>query len=205
MSGMRHTVVFLGMVLGCGGTVVEGTPSDASVDTGKVDAPPADTSRFDRCDGAAQCQLATTGCCGKCGEAVLTDFDAIARDQYDAHFRVVCPEPLPCPKCATLMTPNLLAFCRSERCVGIDVRADVLSECTKDDDCRLRAGNGCCENCAVAELSALIAVSKSKGGELEAQVCDPLAGACPPCVPVYPAGVAATCDPATRHCRVTVK
>lgn len=205
------------VLVGCGGDV-EGTPSsdaattdtstmgdsgqpDTAVSDGRSDAP-----RFDACDGAAQCILAITDCCGKCGDPVITDFDAINRTQEAAHRATVCKDPTPaCPDCAAWDDPNLVAFCRDSRCVGVDVRTDAISECAKDDDCMLRAGSDCCEACSVVDARQIIALGKAKGGELQAQVCDPLAGACPPCMPVYPTNVVATCDLSAKRCRVTVK
>lgn len=207
---MRKLLPFV-LLLGCGGSVETGTtPADGSVSETTIEASvetsieaSTDAPRFDACDGPAQCILAINGCCGKCGAPALSDWDAINKTQGDAHRAAVCTDPAPaCPKCATILDPNQIAFCRASRCKAIDVRLDAISECATDSDCRLRAGNGCCEACAVAETSQLIALSKSKGGELEAQVCDPAAGACPPCVPTYPAGVTAICDPTTRHCKV---
>lgn len=204
-EGMRALLVGSVLLLACGGNV-ETASTDASVDSSTTTDTRPETPRFDVCSGPGQCILDITGCCGKCGDAVLSDYDAINRDQAAAHRAAVCTDPAPaCPKCATMMNPNLVAFCRESRCVGVDVRTDVVAECAKDDDCRLRAGNGCCEACSVVDVSQLIALSKTRGGELEAQVCDPLAGACPPCVPVYPSGVTATCNTATKRCQVTVK
>lgn len=220
----RHLLLAVSLLAGCGGDVADAALADAGSDDGattdtstvgdsasSVDASPvsdaaADASRFDACDGPAQCLLAITDCCGKCGEPAITDFDAIHRDHASARRAAVCKEPSPaCPDCITLPNPNLVAFCRDERCVGVDLRADSIAECAKDDDCTLRAGSDCCESCGVPEPSRLIALAKTKAGELPAQVCDPLAGACPPCVPSYPATVKAACDPSTKRCRVVAK
>jgi hypothetical protein len=205
---MKRALLVTALLVGCGGNVVEGTSPDASTDgavtdTSTVDAPPGDTAgRFDRCDGPAQCVLAPVGCCSKCGPTEITDFDAIQRDQVDAHHAAVCPVPESCPKCASMIGPNLVALCRAERCVGVDLRQDVLSECATDADCTMRAGSGCCESCAVASASELVALNVGKVGALAALVCDPLAGACPPCMPVYPASAKAVCDPSSKHCRI---
>lgn len=211
---------FLFLVVGCGGSVDNSSAVDAAPDTATLhdtgsasdtgstsDAAPSDGGvAFDRCNGPAQCILAITDCCGKCGETAITDYHAIHRDRASAHRASVCTDPgFGCPDCISSKSPNLVAFCRGERCVGVDVRTDAISECATDSDCMLRTGNDCCESCGVSDPSQLIALSKAKGSELTAQVCDPLAGACPPCVPVYPPDVAATCDPVAKRCRVTVK
>ena len=80
-------------------------------------------------------------------------------------------------------------------------RLDPVSACEKDSDCALRAGSQCCEPCTTGTYE-LIAINASQRGELSKQVCGPTTG-CVGCVPSYPAEAKATCDLATKHCKVT--
>jgi hypothetical protein len=84
----------------------------------------------------------------------------------------------------------------------VDLRNDTLSACQVDDDCRLRWGNNCCEDCGGGNTEQLIAYNKNVS--LEAEICDPNVGACPPCAPPpYPKFILPLCGP-DKHCMWTV-
>jgi hypothetical protein len=151
------------------------------------------------CASPPECAIAWRSCCGACREPTLADVDAVNRERLDEHFREVCPEPVPCPECVTPTSPDLLATCRAGSCVAIDVRADAVSACTADVDCRLRV-TGCCACGGSTAPEDLIAIRVD--GELDylALVCAPDV-ACPACEPVYPDDVEAYCAP-DGHCAI---
>jgi hypothetical protein len=167
---------------GCGGTTV--------VPPGTVD--------WKACTGPGQCELALKGCCAPCGAPAVTDMDGVHREHVDDHRQAVCPEPMPCPKCATGFEPNLAAFCENKACAALDVREHSISNCEGDADCQLRYA-GCCEACGGAP-EALIALNKTELQTYAQQVCAPDQD-CPACAPIYPEGYAAVCN-AKKHCEV---
>ena len=195
------------VMVACGGTLAGGdggTGSDggnvASGGGARVDG--AFVS-YGSCAGPGWCELVPLTCCGKCGVPALGDMIAVNYNLTTVYRNDVCKGgTIPCPDCAAMDDPNLTAVCRQSTCRAVDVRTDTMSGCTVDDDCVLRAGNGCCESCAAVSPAELIALSKTGLGELQSNVCHPDQGACPPCVPQYPPNVVARCDPQTRHCFV---
>ncbi len=167
---------------GCGGTTVvpPGTPS------------------FQSCTGPGQCTLSFKGCCAPCGAPTLDDVQGVNREHTDEFFKFTCPEPVPCPKCALGLEPNLAAFCENKACKALDVRTDPVSACATDADCQLRYA-GCCEGCG-GGVEGLIALSTNELQTYTQQVCAPDT-ACPACAPQYPEGFAALCG-ADKHCAV---
>jgi hypothetical protein len=143
--------------------------------------------------------LFATNCCGGyCGEHPLSGWIPIHQSWLGAVEGQYCADPVACPGCASFPQENYLAVCRDQKCQAIDLRQDELSECASDTECQLRYGSSCCESCA-GFPEELIAVSTKH--PLGAVVCDPLAGACPPCVPPdYPPGALAQC--VSGHCQV---
>jgi hypothetical protein len=99
----------------------------------------------------------------------------------------MCEACLP-PDPTTHAAPYLGVDCRAGRCVWYDSRETELTACSKNEDCLLRNGLGCCERCTVS-LETLIAVNRTtKLPQCAAAL------ACPPCMPVYPAEYAAACQ-----------
>lgn len=194
------------MVAACGGSIAggdgggggdggNGTDGGARVDGSVVD--------FAACSGPGWCAIVPQTCCGKCGVPALGDMYGVNIDRSNDYRKAVCGAgPVACPDCLAMDDPNLNAVCRQGACRAVDVRTDSMSACTMDMDCVLRAGNSCCEGCGLVDPSGLIALSASGSGELQKNICHPNDGACPPCVPQYPPGYSAKCDPQTKHCRV---
>jgi hypothetical protein len=183
----------LGATMRCGGLSSE--PSDAGPDG----AAPA----WSLCSGSGTCTVAGRGCCGGCGRPTLDDVDAVNADpaMMAAHRGETCSDPNPvCPACPTMPEPNLVAMCVSGQCSKLDLRTDPVSSCRVDDDCMLRTAP-CCEPCVVAP-GDLVAISKQAASSYQAGICTP-AQACPACVPQYPAGYGAICNPA-GHCEVAI-
>jgi hypothetical protein len=180
----------------CGGSVAVGTGGDAG--TGGAGAGGAGTGSFTACTGPGQCVLASDGCCESCGVTGLTGKTAINSAEAGPYQKYVCPEPLPCPACATVPDPNLFAYCAGASCAGADLRTDAASACTQASDCVLRLGSACCEPCS-GDTSQVVAVNKVN--DLKARLCAPDA-ACAKCLPQYPPDAAATCD--AGHCAVVL-
>lgn len=145
-----------------------------------------------RCADNSECELALDRCCGPCGEPTLDDFDAINGEYREEHREAVCPEPEPCPECASQPNPALGATCEDSLCRGFDVRTMDLSACTADDDCRLRVTE-CCECGGDTSPASLIAIRADANAEYQSLVCDVETG-CAGCAPVYPT------DEVEAHC-----
>ncbi|APR81703.1 Hypothetical protein A7982_07052 [Minicystis rosea] len=174
----------------CGGKVIAETSGGSGGGGG------SEPNGFNACSGPGQCVLASNSCCGTCGTTTLAGQTAINSAQTSAFFNAVCPEPTPCPACASIPDPNLFALCDDGACRGADVRTEPASACTSDGDCRLRFGTSCCEACN-GDGSQLVAVNKSN--TLSASQCGP-STACDDCLPIYPQNTAAICN--SGHCEV---
>lgn len=211
MIPMRSTLLFTTLFLGlsslaCGGNVnISSGGAGGSTGTGGSGATSTSTTTtpddFTSCTGPGQCTLAVPGCCQACSMPELGDLAAINAAKADAYFNYVCPEPTPCPACDPPPNPNLFAYCKEGTCVAADVRQEPFSECTKNEDCRLRNTAECCETCTGSE-GMLISVQTTADQEIKALMCGPDAG-CPKCLPQYPAGASAVCGP-SGHCSVDI-
>jgi hypothetical protein len=161
------------------------------------------------CTGAGQCTLMANKCCAPCEPAALSQYTAVNTNSVAAYKASLDCGTIACTPClrpsdpSQINTPQFAAICQAGRCAAIDVRTNAVSRCTGNTECSLRWGTGCCEGCS-GTTGGLVAISAS--AELRALVCGANAGACPPCVPVYPANVTARCLPAgtgiLRHCGV---
>ena len=79
---------------------------------------------------------------------------------------------------------------------------DKIVSCKTNEDCRVRWGSNCCEDCGGGDTDQLIAYNKN--ANLEAEVCGPYGGACPPCMPPpYPPYILPVCSK-EGHCYMTV-
>lgn len=165
---------------------------------GSVDVTPGPPPDWAACDANSQCVLAAASCCGVCGEPTLADVDGVHRDRLDAHFDAVCPDPVPCPKCATTNNPDLFATCRAGSCVALDLTTEAASACAADSDCRVRT-TGCCECGGSTAEADLIAVAITAEQDYASLVCDP-STSCPACQPIYPDDIEAWCD--DGHCKL---
>ncbi|GMV18052.1 MAG: hypothetical protein HS104_25395 [Polyangiaceae bacterium] len=181
-----------------GGTSSGGASSGGSGGTGAVSGSggAGGSPSWTACKDPGTCQLLPTNCCGYCGPAPLSGFEAVNESHVQDYTAQTCADPQACPDCITFEEPNYLALCRNGTCTEVDLRLDALSACSGDGDCRLRYGAGCCESCGGMGLVAL-----NKDAKLGAEVCSPFAGACPPCVPPpYPSTALAVCQ--AGHCVV---
>ena len=157
------------------------------------------------CDGPGTCTLFATNCCGGYCDpnASLSGFKAVNATKVSELEQLICdPNGVVCAGCASMDNPDYLALCRSGECTAVNLREDSLSACQLDDDCRLRWGSSCCESCGGGSEQNLIAYNKN--ANLEAEVCEPNGGACPPCAPpAYPPHLLPLCG-ADKHCTWTI-
>lgn len=161
------------------------------------------SSNLAQCSAPGTCTLFATNCCGGyCdANAPLAGFQAVNVAKLGELEAQTCTGDIACPGCVSVDNPNYLAACRAGQCAAVDLRQDALSACAKDDDCRLRWGSGCCEDCG-GNANELVVYSTS--ANLEAEVCNPGGGACPPCAPPpYPPYILPLCGE-DKHCRYTV-
>ena len=88
----------------------------------------------------------------------------------------------------------LVPVCLASRCTVFDVRAQPLSACSVDSECKL-VPSDCC-----ACGDAFIAVRSGSETALTDTVCNP-DRTCPPCEPKAPVGIEAFCA-GDGHCAV---
>jgi hypothetical protein len=193
--------IALALVAACGGTVVGGNP-DGGGGSGDGGAPPD----LAACSGPGVCDITFRSCCGTCGQPTVGDMVGVHMDKVSAYRTLACSGgDQPCPACAAMPNPELVAVCRAKTCQAVDVSVDdALSGCARDEDCVLRYANTCCEPCSGGLFRDLIALSVTGVEEYRANVCRPNEGACSRCLVEYPPAVKATCNLATKHCEVLV-
>lgn len=175
--------------------------------------------QFDACQAATDCIIAGTGCCGVCDGPGIRAHDLIAYNRQHAN-QFLCglagqraagqggggaavPVPLP-PLCAQCPAPApgqgalkyFVPDCVRGQCVVTDLRSSQFTACRRDDDCKVRHGNGCCEACSNVNLLAV-----SSNGAFEKLVCGAMPPPCPPCVPP-PSEASAVCGSA-GHCELS--
>jgi hypothetical protein len=145
------------------------------------------------CSHHSDCTLASSGCCGGCEPIVASDLVAMNWDAYENRPLCgvacgACPQP---PE-VDWTGEYFVARCVEENCRVVDVRDDY-AECTTDQDCFLRDGSGCCEECngsGYIAVSSLDFVSEQACPEILCAACD-----APP-----PEGLSAQCNLETRRC-----
>jgi hypothetical protein len=154
---------------------------------------------WEACKSPGDCMLFATNCCGGyCSEEPITGWIPVNIASIGVVQNQYCSEPVGCPDCITFPHENYVGVCRADKCVAIDIRTDEVTSCQLDDECVLRFGSDCCEACN-SIIMELVAVRAD--GKLQQQVCSPLSGACPPCMPPdYPDGAKAQC--VAGHCQV---
>jgi len=177
-----------GTVGGTGGVLVAsgGAPS-----SGGSSASGGESSTA--CSEHADCTLASTACCSGCepvaaGDLVAMNWAAFdQRPECDADCGA-CPQPSE----AGLTGAYFLARCIEDNCRVVDVR-DEYAACTTSEDCLLRDGTQCCEDCDGSGYVAL-----SSFGFVSDLGCPPIL--CAPCPTSPPEGLSAECNTATHRC-----
>lgn len=168
------------------------------------------------CAAPGDCLLLDADCCGFCGLAMPSNYDAVDFTKVDAQKAASCMTgSMGCPPhCAPQKNPDLAAFCKPPpmcnsggcdgkpgTCAVIEVHLDDVSACQTDADCVIRKAD-CCD-CGPTMPSDLVALNGMLGGYYEKQVCGPGVGGCKEnCAPQHPAGYSATCNTTTHHCEV---
>lgn len=161
------------------------------------------TPDMDTCEAPSDCVLAAVDRCMQCDPVHAASFVAINRSMKDAYdiangSRDVACEPCPDLSEAERTSQYFAATCERGHCVVLDVRTSPLTECAEDADCVLRDGLGCCEGC---DGRGVVALNRSV--DPTSMVCPSDFGACPPCAPVYPAGMTAVCS--AGRCQPEIK
>ena len=149
------------------------------------------TSDVTGCEVPSDCVLVPSSCC-VCGVPEIDDVMAVNL-QGAAEYTQTCGMEPAC-LCPTALNPNLIATCASEICRAVDIREHAVSECSDDDECRVRVSQ-CCECGGDTSPGSLVAVGTAQS--YDELVCDPL-GLCTDCAPDYPPEATALCG--SGHC-----
>ena len=142
------------------------------------------------CTTSADCTLIPTGCCAACTQEDPSQFEAVLRSRRDAEMRSNCPSgPPACGPCGPSAfdpkSPVLHARCEAGACRVVDLRDDVQTSCTKDEECMVTT-SGCCAPCSLDPLG-WVAVRASISAEYpEGKTGNCQEVACNDCVPQPP-------------------
>jgi hypothetical protein len=159
---------------------------------------------LDGCTNPQECVLVSPHCCGVC-DGTLSDYTAVNTAAVSEYYSgrgctdVLC-EPCAAPDPLTSSQPYLTATCRSGECVPIDVREEGAADCESSEDCRLRAGIGCCEACSATEAE-MVAISDT--ALLTELSCGAMLAPCLACAPIYPETFESVCE--QGRCTLAVK
>jgi hypothetical protein len=143
------------------------------------------------CQYPTDCALVPAQCCGACDQARLENVVAVHRSQASALSEAMGCHLVDCPACEPIPNPWLGATCRAGRCVAIDARETELTDCEVREDCRLRVGLSCCEDCSPTR-DAFIAVNAA--ADVRSVVCGNFPGGCAGCVPTVPPNLSVVCN-----------
>ncbi|HMJ11258.1 MAG TPA: BPTI/Kunitz domain-containing protein [Polyangiaceae bacterium] len=162
------------------------------------------TSDLDACETPTDCTLVPVACCGGCGNEELDSVVAIHRNRERAYATLRGCTGIACAPCQEIdplerTDRYFVPTCQNGQCRVIDLRTDLATICSRDDDCRLRNGIGCCEGCS-ADPGQLVAIHREQEGNFSRLVCGTGPVACPACAPIPPDGYAAVCS--RRRCTV---
>lgn len=150
---------------------------------------PGGGNAWGACKKDSDCALVTLGCCQGCEPLADSDYLALNEQYVDEEFgsRSCTPIPAcePCPP--TNETTDTGKYqkpvCISGQCSALDIRHSPLTECEVNDDCVLRVGVTCCQQCNGGFVSV----------NANSNFCPNGPEPCPKCAAVPPAGVAAGC------------
>lgn len=184
------------LALGCGGSVVAaggaGGAGAGGVGAGGAGGGAGGQGAvdYDACTGPGECVLVEPSCCSSCGNVGIDGVVSFHQDTLTAYHLEQCGGvDVGCPACASTYDPDMFAFCEAGTCQKALVQETSLAQCSGPDDCRLRAGLGCCVCNAGAEWVAITAVEEAA---LQALVCAP-GTLCAECEPMPPADLFADC------------
>lgn len=142
-----------------------------------------------RCESPLECTLMHSLCCGACEPSTLMNRVAVRTDQVAAVNEAMSCDCEPCGDAD--VNPWLGAACSENHCVSFDARTTKLVTCEQDDDCVLRAGIGCCVNCAAGRGDF---VALNREADLRPFSCGDEPVACDDCVAVPPFDLVAVCS-----------
>jgi hypothetical protein len=160
---------------------------------------PGGSPNYDACKVAQDCVLASPGCCGVCDGPGVSKHDFIAYNR--ANLSLVstcgngnvacgaCPEPEPGQGTTQFFVPN----CVAGECVVEDIRESDVTACAAPEDCKLRVGTACCENCGGGDVVAV-----RNDGSFEKLVCGDVLPPCAACEPPVRIFADAICSPSGR-------
>jgi hypothetical protein len=146
------------------------------------------------CEQTTDCVI-DHGCCGFCGQNDPLDLTAV-NQKYASFAERECAY-VDCEYCPP--SPDLAPFgarCNAGSCEVYDVRQSPLSECSVNDDCRLRSGLSCCQGCSATQWVAV-----SDDDLVEKELCGEDTVGCPDCEPGLPLNITTICGP-EDHCIV---
>ena len=177
-----------------GAATTSGSGANNTTGSGTTGSTSSGGNGFDSCNGPGQCDLTYKGCCGGCGVPQLGDLQAVALDQLDAFHQNQCPNPEPCPGCASCDNGEVFAYCDAGHCAGASL-----------DDFDLRTCNGSADlGCAGALAATNSAAASPTAGSPRSTTAPrprwprwcaiPTAPPPPPCVPTYPPDAVASCN-----------
>jgi len=148
---------------------------------------------LDACSVSTDCTLINASCCGGCEPANDRTFIAVNNQSYSTFSAkcalvdcVACP---PVPIGVATTSRYFIATCQSGECTVADIRQTPLTECQTTDDCYLRNGAHCCEQCSGEGIVAL-----NRRASLSPLICGSGPIACPACVSIIPPGYSTTCS-----------
>jgi hypothetical protein len=136
------------------------------------------------CKANSECVLVSETCC-PCGAGPRPQ-TAVNVRSVDAHRRRVCGPPpgAPCPGCKAGPKPHLIASCVTGRCAVVDLGQTELTQCSSDEDCRLRTKD-CCECGASTSIDNFATVRADRESDFAAYRCD-ASTICRQCAPTSP-------------------
>ncbi len=150
------------------------------------------------CSDTSECQLFANNCCGGycSSNQPISGWAALNSSHVQDYSSALCNPTPACPDCIATTLPYYAALCRNG-CEVVDIRKDIVSDCSTDSDCRLRWGSGCCEACNDSNPNDLVAVAKGD----DYLLCGNAAPPC--CAPApYPPDALSVCN--AGHCQVSV-
>ncbi len=179
------------------------SPADTATTSDTTSSPDAG---YLRCMAPGECELTpqvTSDCCAvSCGDLPMSQTVSLRRGARSDYHAIVCTTKGPCDACTSWPSPTLMPICTNGACGIVDVTTTDYSACNADSDCTLHYAS-CCQICSpTGHENEVLALAKTKTGSYGTNVCDPAAGACPPCVAQFPVGWTAVCSPTTKHCVV---
>lgn len=152
--------------------------TDSGGDSG---ADATSSASWQQCQSSSDCILRKNNCCGWCGNASMSDLDAVNKNRVKIHENAVCPSgPSGCPKCLQGPIPaGFEARCRDSQCRPIDLSAHT--SCTKDTDCVVEPLE-CCRDCQTdTNPDALVAIHKKERSKVQNLLCQKPHRACLRC------------------------